>query len=171
MSLKLNSKKKFNYENVHFFSDIWMVNETLRIVSHITIIISLFLFLFYWCIKPPNNFALTSQSRHKDISRSPAGHLLNSSAYVSLIRVCKSIARREEGRVRENEQGWRIACGQVVGVRASMSCGLYDVIKNSPFLDTSRYHSHGEGLLQGGQIGMNAIRILQKFFTGIYVYI
>lgn len=132
---------RFNYGNVHIFpnfiTDIRMMSQTSRKVSHITII-SLFLFLFCWCIKPPNNFALTSQSRHKDISRSPAGHLLNSSAYVSLIRVCKSIATGGgQGRVRESEQGWRIACGQVVGVRASMSCGLYGAIKNSPFLDTS----------------------------------
>lgn len=91
-------------------------------------------------IEPLNNFALSLWSWHKDIPRSPAGHLLNSSAYVSLIRVCKSIAmvkggaRGEERRgekERREQAGWRIACGQVVGVRASMSCGLHRIVKNT----------------------------------------
>lgn len=119
---------QFNYGNVHFFEFYHRYSNDFpgftRSALHITII-SLFLLLSFSLLLmhqvPPNNSALTSlQLRHKDISRSPAGHLLNSSAYVSLIRVCKSIATGGgQGRVRESEQGWRIACGQVVGVRAS----------------------------------------------------
>lgn len=85
---------------------------------------------------PPIISHLARDRRHKDIPRSPAGHLLNSSAYVSLIRVCKSVAmgegRRDGGGGRDREQaGRRIACGQVVGVRASTSCGLRRVVKNT----------------------------------------
>jgi len=31
----------------------------------------------------------------------------------------------------ENRRDERIACGQVVGVRASMSCGLHSEVKNA----------------------------------------
>lgn len=42
-----------------------------------------------------------------------------------------------------NEQAERrIACGQVVGVRASMSCRLHRVVKNSTFPHISYHASH-----------------------------
>lgn len=136
------------YISPNFIIDIQMISQASRTVLNITII-SLFLSLSFSLSLMhqalPNNFALTSlQLRHKDISRSPANHLLNSSAYVSLIRVCKSIATGGgQGRARESEQGWRIACGQVVGVCASMSCRLHGIIKNSPS-SMPRYHARQE---------------------------
>lgn len=62
-------------------------------------------------------------------ARSPAGHLLNSSAYVSLIRVCKSIAmgkdRAEWGRTRE--QAGREDC-----VWSGRRCPCFHELRTAP---------------------------------------
>ena len=62
----------------------------------------------------------------------------------------------------ENRRDERIACGQVVGVRASMSCGLHSEVKNTC---SPRYLLRAtlvtvKGWPQGGQIRMDAIRVL-----------
>jgi len=100
------------------------------------------------------------------IPRSAAGHLLNSSAYVSLIWVCKSIATVEVqgGRGRRRERGIeqaerRIACGQLVDVRASMSCGLHRAVKNSAFLHISCRASHVARPSQGGRVTKRKIEV------------
>ena len=108
-----------------------------------------------WCIEPPNNFALSSRSRHKDIPRSPASHLLNSSAYVSLIRVCKSIAMEEgKGRGMKEDENRRDEEDCVwSGRRCSCFHELRTARRSKEYLlspiSTSCHASHGEGLTTG----------------------
>lgn len=119
-----------------------------------------------WCIKPPNNFALSSWSQHKDIPRSSAGHLLNSSAYVSLIRVCKSIAM-EKGRA--GWEGTRTG-GMEDCVWSGRRCPCFHELQTAPrskeylpsSIFTSCFHaSHDYKVLQGDQIRIDAIQVLR----------